>query len=171
MERYCQTRNSRILQYKEVKVANTQYFHKLDVRDAFKKSLDKIFADKNIYDELGCEVYIVGRKKKSKPTFPCIFIDFPQNSTARQYSSSTEIQGYTSFTISFDIYSKELKNYTQDDAVARIAEILIDGLQKQYFNLQLTLDQPLPNLDDTISREQVRFEGVYDNANNQIYSD
>ena len=47
-------------------MANTQYFHKLDVRDAFKKSLDEIFADKDIYDELGCEVYIVVQKHVSR---------------------------------------------------------------------------------------------------------
>ena len=151
-------------------MGNTQYFHKLQVKEAFRISLEDIFGKNEIYDELGTEVYIIARNKKQMPTFPCIFIDFPQNSTSSEYSTSSEIQGYTNFTVSFDIYSKDLKNYTQDDAVERIAEILIDGLQKKYFNLRLTLDQPLPNLDETISREQVRFEGVYDNAENAIYS-
>lgn len=152
-------------------MGNTQYFHKLDVKDTFKESLEEIFLDEEVYNELGTEVYIIGRRQKQLPTYPCIFIDFPQNSVNTRYSSSSEIQGYTNFTISFDIYSKDLNNYTQDDAVEKIAEILIDGLQKKYFNLTLTLDQPLPNLDETISREQVRFEGVYDNSNNSIYSD
>ena len=150
---------------------NTQYFHKSDIRDTFRKDLEEIFGTQEIYDKLGAEVYIVKQDKKQKTTFPCIYIDFPQVSANTRYSSSSAIQGYTNFTISFDIYSKDLKNIGQDDAVEQIAEILIDGLQRKYFNLTLAMDQPLPNLDETVSREQVRFSGVYDNAKNAIYSD
>lgn len=148
---------------------NKYYFKELEVRNAFKYDLYDIFSD--VYDELGTEVYIIAGQKKEKTTFPCIYIDITTSSTAERYSSNTEIQHFTDFTITFDIYSKELEKYNQDDAVIKISEILINGLQRKYHSLVLTLNQPLPNLDTTVSRKQVRFEGVMDNKENCIYTD
>ena len=149
---------------------NKYYFKELGVRDTFKQDLEEIFSETEIYDELGTEVYIISSGKQESTTFPCIYVDITNSSTAPRYSSNTEIQRLTTFTVSFDIYSKDLEKYNQDDAVIKIAEILIQGIQKKYHSLIMTLNQALPNLDSTVSRKQVRFEGVMDNKNNFIYS-
>lgn len=149
---------------------NKYYFKELGVRDAFKQDLEDIFSEPEIYNELGTEVYIIGSGKQELTTFPCVYVDIPNSSVAPRYSSNTEIQRLTTFTVSFDIYSKDIEKYNQDDAVIRIAEILIHGIQKKYHSLTMTLNQALPNLDATVSRKQVRFEGVMDNKNNFIYS-
>lgn len=149
---------------------NQYYFKELESKDTFKKDLEEIFSNKDVYNELGTEVYIIANGKRENTTFPCIYIDFGPNSAAERHSSNTEIQHYTDFTLSFDIYSKELEKYTQDDAVIRISEILIHGIQRKYHSLLMTLNQPLPNLDSTVSRKQVRFEGTMDNKENFIYT-
>lgn len=149
---------------------NKYYFKELDVRETFKQDLEDIFLTDEVYEELGTEVYIIASGRHDQTTFPCIYIDITNSSTAPAYSSNTEIQGYSNFTVSFDIYSKDMEKYKQDDAVIRIAEILINGIQKKYHSLILTLNQQLPNLDNTVSRKQVRFEGVMDNRSNFIYS-
>lgn len=150
---------------------NKYYFHELEVRKAFKHDLEMIFSDYDVYEELGAEVYIIADSKQEKTTFPCIYVDISNSSVNRAYSSNTEIQHFTDFTVAFDIYSKELDNFSQDEAVVRIGEILINGLQRKYHSLTMTLNQWLPNLDSSISRKQIRFEGVMDNKENFIYSD
>lgn len=145
------------------------YFHTLEVKDTFKRDLEEIFQQQDNYDDLGTEVYIIARAKKEKTTFPCIFIDAYSNQNT-SYDSSTSIHRMSDFTLTFDIYSKDLTNYNQEDAVERIAEILTYGIQNKYKCLRQTLNQPVPNLDTTVSRWQVRFEGVIDNENNVIYS-
>lgn len=149
---------------------NKYYFKELEVRDTFKNDLEDIFLTDEVYEELGTEVYIIASGKQQATTFPCIYIDIIGSSTSSQYSTNTEIQGYTNFTVSFDIYSKDLEKYNQEEAVIRISEILINGLQNKYHCLIMTLNQQLPNLDSTVSRKQVRFEGVMDNRDNLIYS-
>lgn len=149
---------------------NQYYFKELDVRDTFKNDLEDIFLTDEVYTELGTEVYIITGGKQELTTFPCIFVDITNSSVTTRYSSNTEIQRLSNFTISFDIYSKDLDKYNQDDAVIKIAEILVDGIQKKYHSLVMTLNQALPNLDTTVSRKQVRFEGVMDNKSNFIYS-
>lgn len=150
--------------------SNKYYFKELDVRDTFKQDLEDIFSDPEVYNELDAEVYIIASGRKDSTTFPCIYIDIINSSVAQPYSSNTEIQMFTNFTVSFDIYSKNLEKYNQDDAVIRIAEILVKCIQKKYHSLLMTLNQPLPNIDPTVSRKQVRFEGVIDNKDNFIYS-
>ena len=149
---------------------NKYYFKELDVRNAFIDDAKAIFADNDVIDKLGTEVYIVSGTKKERTTFPCIYVDITNHSNAERYASNTEIQRYTDFTITFDIYSKELDQYNQDDAVIVISEILIEKIQNKYHSLILTLNQQLPNLDQTVSRKQVRFEATMDNEFNLIYS-
>lgn len=150
---------------------NKYYFKELETKEAFKFDLEEIFSKADVYLDLGVEVYPIADGKKEKTTFPCIYIDISNSANASRYASSTEIQRYTDFTLTFDIYSKDLEKYTQDQAVAKIAEILINGIQRKYHSLILTLNQYLPNLDETVSRKQVRFEGTMDNKDNFIYSD
>lgn len=150
---------------------NKYYFKELDIRNAFRKDVEEIFADNDVIDKLGTDVYVVSGTKKEKTTFPCIYVDVTNSSVAERHSSNTEIQHYTDFTITFDIYSKELDQYNQDDAVIVISEILIEKIQNKYHSLIITLNQQLPNLDQTVSRKQVRFEGVMDNKENFIYTD
>lgn len=145
------------------------YFKSLEVKDTFKNVLEDIFIEDNVYADLGTEVFIISRRKKEKPTFPCIYIDTNSSENTR-YASSTSIHRMSDFTLIFDIYSKDLENYSQDDAVEKIAEVLTNGIQRKYHCLRQTLNQPLPNLDETVSRWQVRFEGTMDNSNNFIYS-
>lgn len=149
---------------------NTAYFHTLDVRNAFGADIEEIFSNEDIYDELGTEIYVISSPRQDSTTFPCIYVDIINPTTSTQYSSNTEIQGYSNFTVSFDIYSKELETYNKDDAVMRISEYLINGIQKKYHCLTLSLNQALPNIDATVSRWQVRFTGVMDNRDNLIYS-
>lgn len=149
---------------------NKYYFKELDVRNTFKQDLEDIFLTDEVFDDLGTKVYIITENKQAT-TFPCILVSVSGNSNATNYASNTEIQRFTNFTLSFDIYSKELETYSQDDAVIKIAEILVHGIQQKYHSLIMTLNQPLPNLDASVSRKQVRFEGVMDNMNNTIYSD
>lgn len=151
-------------------MAKSYYFHKIDIKSNFKQVVDDIFSDTTIYEDLQTDVYTIANKKQERTTFPCIYIDVVSVESAYDMDSSTSIQRYSDFTISFDIYSKNLKKYAQDDAVARIAEYLIDGLQQKYNCLVLEYDRPLPNLDRTVSREQVRFTGTMDNSSNFIYS-
>lgn len=151
-------------------MAESYYFHKIDVKDNFKKVVEDIFADEDIYNDLKTDVYVIANKKQERTSFPCIYIDVISVSNADRMNSSTSIQRYSDFTISFDIYSKTLKKYAQDDAVTRMAEYLVSGIQKKYNCLVLEMQQPLPNLDRTVSREQVRFSGTLDNLDNNIYS-
>lgn len=150
---------------------NTLYFHELEVRDAFRKDVEQIFSNREIKKQLGASIYVISGTKKEDTTFPCIYVDILLPSVAEEYSSNTEIQHFTNFTISFDIYSKELDKYNQGDAVIAISQILINGIQRKYHSLTMTFNQPLPNLDQTVSRKQVRFRGVMDNKENFIYSD
>ena len=150
---------------------NNYYFHTLEVRDAFRQDIETIFSDSDVYRDLGCEVYVLSGSNKKSTSFPCIYTDITNAPTASEHSSNTEIQRFTSFTLTFDIYSKDLDSYDQDDAVTHISEILVEKLQNKYQSLTLTLNQPLPNMDQTVSRWQVRFRGMYDNSNNFIYSD
>ncbi len=150
---------------------NEYYFHTLDVREAFRADAEEIFSNEQIYEELGCEVYVLAGSNKKSTSFPCIYTEITNAPTASEHSSNTEIQRFTDFTLTFDIYSKDLEAYNQDDAVVRLSEILVQNLQKKYHSLTVTLNQPLPNMDQTVSRWQVRFRGTFDNGNNFIYSD
>lgn len=150
---------------------NDLYFHLLETRNAFKQDVDSIFSVSAVFNELKTEVYTLSGVNQQPTSFPCIYIDITDSSINNSYSSSTQIQRYTNFVVTFDIYSKDLKKLNQDDAVATISEYLISGLQKKYHSLRMTLNRPLPNLDITVSRWQVRFEGTMDNENYNIYSD
>lgn len=150
---------------------NELYFHLLETRNAFKNDIEEIFANTDIYSVLKTEVYTLSGVNQQPTSFPCIYIDITDSNANTRYSSSTQIQRYTDFVLTFDIYSKDLKKLNQDDSVATISEILISELQKKYHSLRMTLNRPLPNLDQTVSRWQVRFEGTMDNETNNIYSD
>lgn len=151
-------------------MTDSYYFHKIDVKNNFKKVVEDIFNNEDIYNDLKTDVYVIANKKQDRTSFPCIFIDIMSVSSVERMNTSTSIQRFSDFTISFDIYSKTLKKYAQDDAATKIAEYLIDGIQKTYNCLVLEMQQPLPNLDRTVSREQVRFSGTLDNLDNNIYS-
>ena len=143
----------------------------LDVRNAFKKEVEDIFSNRQVYNSLQSEVFVLSGVNQQPTSFPCIYVDISDSNASQRYSSSTQIQRYTDFTLTFDIYSKDLKKLNQDDAVIKISEILIKNFQQKFHCLIMQLNRPLPNLDQTVSRWQIRFDGTYDNETNNIYSE
>lgn len=143
-------------------------FDELEIKDTFKKDLIEEFSKDDVYECLGSEVYIYSTQRKEYTSFPCISIRLLDNNTNTRYSTTENVENFTNFTFEADIYSQDLDKYDRDDAVVKIASLLISSLQAKY-KMSVTMNQNQPNLNKDTYRRIVRMTGIYDNKHNMIY--
>ena len=143
-------------------------FKELEIKNVFKSDLESLFASTEVYDLLGSEVFIYSNIKKEYTSFPCIQIRILNNSTATKYSTASNIESFTDFTLEIDIFSQDLEDFNSNDSVIKISELVIEKLQSKY-KMSIIMNQNQPNLNTDTYRRILRMNGRYDNSENRIY--
>lgn len=146
------------------------FFKELVFKSNVAKILNNFFKKEEVINEIGKEVLFKTQKNKNLPTYPCVFISIINNTNNTKYATPEDGQRYTDLIIQFEVFSKELPNYTKEDATTLVGEKLIEGFCTELSLVDVTLNQPMPNIDETISRRMIQISCTIDNYENKIYA-
>ena len=148
------------------------YFQESEIIKKFEDDLNEIFSTEEAIELFGSTIEIRSEYDdiSNDLSFPCILISFDDFGTADEYSTSEQVQQFTSFVLLFEIFAKGIKELTPTATIRLISEYLTKHFQQKYKLLVMSSNRPLPNIDDTIARRQITFTGTINNANHMIYS-
>jgi hypothetical protein len=141
-------------------------FDMISLRDEFIGAIREIFA--NEYDTLNSEVEILTNENQ-KASFPSCVVKIINPITDKRYVDSDDTYNIISLSLNCDLYSKELEDFSLEDSVIMLSQILINGILKKYKNFEVTRNSEVPYRSDT-KRITVTFLFDYDNKNKIIYS-
>ena len=141
-------------------------FDEIALRDSFIADIQEIYNE--AYDLIGSEVY-VGKKFNQEASFPCAIISILEPTSAERYADSSGTYQYINLSLNCNIYSNELENFSLEDSVIKLKQILIKGILTKYSNFVVTRDSDVPFRTD-VSRRNVTFRFTYDHINKIIYS-
>lgn len=148
------------------------YFKETDFIDTIEKDVTEIFSSEEAISLFDTQIYVSSDFDAISDSliFPCVFIDIESSSANLTHAVASQAQQYSDFILTFEIYSKQVKDITPAKATKLIAEFLIKNLQQKYNLFVLSSNRPLPNLDITISRRMVSFRGTINNQTFMVYS-
>ena len=148
------------------------YFQESEIIKKFEDDLIEIFSTDEAMELFGTSFEIRSEYDdiSNDLSFPCILISFDDFGTAETYSTSEQVQQFTSFVLLFEIYAKGIDDKTPTATIRLISEYLTRKFQEKYNLLIMSSNRPLPNIDDTIARRQITFTGTLNNQNHMIYS-
>ena len=141
-------------------------FDEIGLRDSFIADIQEIYNE--AYDLIGSEVY-VDKKFNQEASFPCTIVNILEPTSAERYADSSGTYQYINLSLNCNIYSNELDNFSLEDSVIKLKQILIKGILTKYSNLIVTRDSDVPFRTDVL-RRNVTFRFTYDNINKIIYS-
>lgn len=141
-------------------------FNEIAVRNGFMSKITEIFA--NEYDLLGTEV-VVGTSIDQEPSFPCCIVRIVNPVANTAYDDSAGSFRKINFSLECDLYSKELENFSLEDSVIALSQILIQGMIEKYHTFVVTRNMSVPYRTD-VKRRVVDFACTYDVENKIIYS-
>lgn len=141
-------------------------FDEIALRDEFISVIRKGFADK--FNLLKTNV-IVDTSEKQHPTFPSCFVNILNPLSDRRYEDTEGTFNTISLSLQCELFTNELKDFTLDDSIIKLSQILIEIITTNYSNLVITRNTSVPFRTD-IKRRVINFSFVYDAINNMIYS-
>lgn len=141
-------------------------FDEIAIRNEFIEHIKEVFNKQ--YDIIGSEVEVAPRESQDA-TFPCCLVNLIEPVSAENYADSGGTFQFVNFSLNCDLYSKELNNFSIDDSIIKLSNILINGILEKYSNLIVTRNSNVPFRTDTL-RRTITFRCTYDSKNKIIYS-
>ena len=141
-------------------------FDEIAIRNEFIAHIQEVFAKE--YDLIGSEVEVAPRESQ-EATYPCCLVNLIEPVSAERYSDSDGTFNYINFSLNCDLYSNKINDFSLDDSIIKLSQILIKGILEKYSNLVVTRNNLVPFRTD-ILRRTVTFRCTYDNKNKIIYS-
>jgi len=123
------------------------------------------FVDNEIYTKLKTEI-TAAKVRKEYPEelsdFPCIVANFSNTTNPATIDTSGERHNFLS--IQINIFSQSQLHQTEIQTIRG----QIDAVLADFYKMNRTLDDPVSNIDPTITRWIMRYEGVI-SYNNEMY--
>lgn len=141
-------------------------FDEIALRNEFISVIRKGFAEK--INLLGTNV-VVDTSEKQQPTFPCCFVNILNPLSDRRYQDTESSFNIITLSLQCELFTNELKEFTLDDSIIKLSQILIEIITNNYSNLVVSRNVAVPFRTD-IKRRVVNFSFVYDIVNKNIYS-
>lgn len=141
-------------------------FNQISLRNEFIDDIKEIFG--NAYDLLKEEVEVTP-KENQEASLPSCVVKILNPITDKRYVDSDNSYNIISLSLNCDLYSKELSDFSLEDSVVILSQILIDGILKKYKSFEVSRNSEVPYRSDT-KRITVTFLFDYDNLNKIIYS-
>jgi hypothetical protein len=141
-------------------------FNEIELRDSFIKDIQEIY--NQAYDMLGSEVY-VDKRFSQEASFPACVVNILEPTSAERYADSNGTYQFINLSLNCNLYSNELENFSLDDSVIVLSQILIKGILTKYSNFVVTRNSDVPFRSD-VFRRNVTFIFTYDHINKIIYS-
>lgn len=141
-------------------------FDEIALRDGYIEDIREIFNKE--YNLLGQEVY-VDSEFNQEASFPSCVVSILSPTSAERYADSSGTYQYINLSLNCDLYSQKLDNYSLEDSVIKLSQILIKGILEKYSNFIVARNSAVPFRVDT-KRRTVTFRFTYDNKNKIIYS-
>ena len=141
-------------------------FDEIAIRNYFINEIQEVFA--NEYDLIGTEVE-VSAWERQETTFPCCIVSLINPIGVERYDDSRGSFRFVNFSLNCDLYSNELGEYSLEDSVIKLSQILIKGIIEKYGTFVVTRNSSVPFRTD-VKRRNVTFRCTYDNVNKIIYS-
>lgn len=141
-------------------------FDEIAIRDGFIGDIQEIY--NNEYDLIGSEVF-VDKEFNQEAGFPSCLVSILEPTSNERYADSSGTYQYINFSLNCDLYSDKLDNFSLEDSVIKLSQILIKGILEKYSNFVVTRNSGVPFRVD-VKRRTVTFRCAYDNKNKIIYS-
>jgi hypothetical protein len=141
-------------------------FDEIAIRDEFISHIQEVFAKE--YDLIGSEVEVAPRESQ-EATYPCCLVNVINPTSAERYADSGGTYNYINLSINCDLFSNKLDNFSLDDSIIKLSQILIKGVLEKYSNIVVTRNSGVPFRTDVL-RRTVTFRFTYDHINKIIYS-
>lgn len=142
-------------------------FDEIAIRDEFIAHIQEVFAKE--YDLIGSEVYVGSSFEGEHASFPCCIVSLIEPTSAEKYADSSGTFNFVNFSLNCDLYSNKLDNFSLEDSVIKLSQILIKGMLEKFKTFVVTRNTSVPYRTD-IKRRTVTFRCTYDNKNKIIYS-
>ena len=152
---------------------NSCYFKENDILETFEEFIKDLFAKdeaKTLFPNVDFSFSTEYDYVADSVSLPAIFITIDDAVNDNGNSNSSQIQQYTRFSVSFEIFTKELNDLSLQKSSTAISEYIIKNFQLKFGCMILTQNKRLPNIDMTVARRIVTFSGKINNQTNQIYS-
>lgn len=141
-------------------------FDEIAIRNEFIEHIQEVFNKQ--YDIIGSEVEVAPRESQDA-TFPCCLVNLIEPVSDEKYADSGGTFQFVNFSLNCDLYSNKIDNYSLDDSIIKLSQILISGILDKYSNLIVTRNSDVPFRSD-ILRRTITFRCTYDSKNKIIYS-
>lgn len=142
-------------------------FDELALRNAFIGDIKSIY--NKYYDYLKCEVDVIASNSQ-QPSYPCVVVSLINPRSAERYDDNDGSYRFVDVSLDCEINTKELQDYSLEDSVIVLKQLLQGELTNKYKTLVVTRDSDAPSVIDDTKRRIVTFRFTYDNKNKVIYS-
>lgn len=112
---------------------------------------------------------VVKSNTNTAPYFPLITAQL-SNITNTDYSTIDKIENHNELYLTIDIYTKD-KTIDNDKIASQLINDELTNLTMKFFesiNMKMTLCRPTPNLDTSILRRTMQFQGLVGTARGNI---
>lgn len=140
-------------------------FNEIQVRDFFIDFIKEVYNEN--YDILNTEVSVIPSENQ-EPSFPSVIVSVINPTSNTKYVDNESTYNKINLSINCEIVSKKLDNYTLEDSIIILKDILIGGVLQKISTLSVTRDNNVPYRTDA-KRRIVTFGCVYDTINNKFY--
>lgn len=141
-------------------------FDERAIRNAFMSDIKAIFDNANNTIK---ESVSVLSSNYQPATFPCCVVKILNPVSDTKYDDTNGTYRKIRLSLSCDLYSKELDDYSLEDSVIILSQILIKGFIQKYGTFTVTRNNDVPYRSD-VARRNVVFICTYDVEENIIYS-
>lgn len=141
-------------------------FDEIAIRDEFIANIQEVFAKE--YDLIKSEVEVAPRESQ-EATYPCCIVKLLEPTSNEKYADNSSTYNMINFSLNCDIFSNKLEDFTLDDSIITLSQILIEGILEKHKNFVVARNADVPFRSD-ILRRTVSFRCTYDNINKIIYS-
>ena len=120
----------------------------------------KVFLKDNI-KVLKNNIYIYTTSRKT--TFPCVVLSYNNNIEIQEGIDSSRALHFQRVSLNIDVYYKDSENIDSNfEETLKLKDKIVNTIKysKNYKNLIKTYDSNVPNIDETICRWRLTFEGV-----------
>lgn len=106
-------------------------------------------------------IYIYTTSRKT--TFPCVVLSYNNNIEIQEGIDSSRELNFQRVSLNIDVYYKDSENIDSNfEETLKLKDKIVNTIEysKNYKNLIKTYDSNVPNIDETICRWRLTFEGV-----------
>ena len=141
-------------------------FNEIQVRDFYIDIIKKVFNEN--YDIINTEVSVIPSEQQ-EPSFPSVLVSIVNPTSNTRYADNESNYEKLNLSINCEIVSQKLDNYTLEDSILILKDILIGGVLDKISTLSVTRDNNVPYRADA-KRRIVTFSTIYDTIDNKYYT-